>query len=246
MIRKVDDVLGRTVLVYSHIGQPGPDGTIVVHVVDRHRCVLMGRGVREVIVVIAEIADAVVIKVILIRVGGFGAVVLFIDDAVAVTVLARVADAVIVEIFLTGIGREPAVVQAVDDAVLVGVQLRSDGDTHRCDPGADGFDHQILVDVDHDGHLDVLVANDTGPVHLASALGVPVLGLYGPNTPRLYGPLSPGSISFYDAPPCSPCITNLNYKTSRCRNPVCIRAIEVDKVAAAAGRLLEARAEQTA
>lgn len=92
----------------------------------------------------------------------------------------------------------------------------------------------------------VLVANDTGPVHLASALGVPVLGLYGPNTPRLYGPLSPGSIAFYDAPPCSPCITNLNYKTSRCRNPVCIRAIAVDKVAAAAGRLLEACAERTA
>jgi ADP-heptose:LPS heptosyltransferase len=93
---------------------------------------------------------------------------------------------------------------------------------------------------------DVLVANDTGPVHLASALGVPVLGLYGPNTPLLYGPLSPGSVSFYDPPPCSPCITNLNYKTSRCRNPVCIRAIEVDNVAAAAGRLLEARAERTA
>jgi len=92
----------------------------------------------------------------------------------------------------------------------------------------------------------LLVANDTGPVHLASALGVPVLGLYGPNTPRLYGPLSPGSIAFYDAPPCSPCITNLNYKTSRCRNPVCIRAIAVDDVAAAAGRLLEARAERTA
>jgi ADP-heptose:LPS heptosyltransferase len=92
----------------------------------------------------------------------------------------------------------------------------------------------------------LLVANDTGPVHLASALGVPVLGLYGPNTPRLYGPLSPGSIAFYDAPPCSPCITNLNYKTSRCRNPVCIRAIAVEKVAAAAGRLLEARAERTA
>ena len=92
----------------------------------------------------------------------------------------------------------------------------------------------------------LLVANDTGPVHLASALGVPVLGLYGPNTPQLYGPLSTGSAAFYDAPPCSPCITNLNYKTSRCRNPVCIRAIAVDEVAAAAGRLLEARAERTA
>jgi len=85
---------------------------------------------------------------------------------------------------------------------------------------------------------DLLVANDTGPVHLASALGTPVLGLYGPNTPVLYGPLSPGSRSFYEPPPCSPCITNLNYKTSRCLNPVCIRAIGLDAVLAAARGIL--------
>jgi len=81
---------------------------------------------------------------------------------------------------------------------------------------------------------DLLVSNDTGPVHLASALGTPVLGLYGPNTPRLYGPLSPGSRAFYRELPCSPCITNFNHKTSRCLNPVCIQAIGVDEVAAAA------------
>jgi ADP-heptose:LPS heptosyltransferase len=81
---------------------------------------------------------------------------------------------------------------------------------------------------------DLLVSNDTGPVHLASALGTPVYALYGPNTPRLYGPLSAGSRAFYDAPPCSPCITNFNHKTSRCLNPVCIQAIPADAVIAAA------------
>jgi heptosyltransferase III len=87
----------------------------------------------------------------------------------------------------------------------------------------------------------VLVSNDSGPVHIASALGVPVLGLYGPNSPALYGPLSEKSVAFYDAPPCSPCITNFNYKTSRCRNPVCIAAIDWDPVARAALSLLAAR-----
>lgn len=91
----------------------------------------------------------------------------------------------------------------------------------------------------------VLVSNDSGPVHLASALGVPVLGLYGPNSPLLYGPLSEKSVAFYDAPPCSPCITNFNYKTSRCRNPVCISAIEVESVARAALQLLAARRAET-
>jgi lipopolysaccharide heptosyltransferase II len=87
---------------------------------------------------------------------------------------------------------------------------------------------------------ELLVANDTGPVHIASALGCPVLGLYGPNTPVLYGPLSPGSRAFYRDLPCSPCITNMNYKTSFCRLPVCIRDIPVSEVLAEANRLLSA------
>jgi lipopolysaccharide heptosyltransferase II len=93
----------------------------------------------------------------------------------------------------------------------------------------------------------VLVSNDTGPVHLAGAVGTPVVALYGPNTPRLYGPLAPHSRAFYHPLPCSPCITNFNYKTSGCLNPVCIRAIGVDEVAAAArARLKAVAAERTA
>ncbi|MGZ0709066.1 glycosyltransferase family 9 protein [Coraliomargarita sp. W4R53] len=34
----------------------------------------------------------------------------------------------------------------------------------------------------------VVVANDSGPVHIAAAVGTPVLGLYGPTPPALYGP----------------------------------------------------------
>lgn len=77
----------------------------------------------------------------------------------------------------------------------------------------------------------LVVANDTSPVHMASSLGVPVFAFYGPNTPRLYGPLSRGSHAFFRALPCSPCLTNMNYKTSHCRMPVCIRDIGVDEVA---------------
>jgi len=77
----------------------------------------------------------------------------------------------------------------------------------------------------------LVVTNDTAPVHVASSLAVPVFAFYGPNTPRLYGPLSRGSHAFFRALPCSPCLTNMNYKTSHCRMPVCIRDIGVDEVA---------------
>ena len=79
---------------------------------------------------------------------------------------------------------------------------------------------------------DVLVTNDTAPVHLGSALGIPVFAFFGPNTPDLYGPLSPGSHAFYGDTPCSPCLTNLNYKTSLCRMPVCVWDIAVEEVVA--------------
>jgi lipopolysaccharide heptosyltransferase II len=34
----------------------------------------------------------------------------------------------------------------------------------------------------------VVVSNDSGPMHLASAVGTPVLGIYGPTNPQLQGP----------------------------------------------------------
>lgn len=82
------------------------------------------------------------------------------------------------------------------------------------------------------GRCRLVLSNDTGPVHLAGAMGVPVFGFYGPNTPVLYGPLGARAHAFYLALPCSPCITNANGKTSSCRMPVCMRQITVDDVLA--------------
>jgi len=40
-------------------------------------------------------------------------------------------------------------------------------------------------------HLTVYLGNDTGTLHLAAALGVPTLGLYGPTDPATWAPVSP-------------------------------------------------------
>ena len=85
---------------------------------------------------------------------------------------------------------------------------------------------------------EVLVANDTGPVHLASARGTPVLAIYGPNTPRLYGPLSPGSRAFYRDLPCSPCLTTQNYRSSRCRIHTCMASVSTGEVVTALQRIV--------
>jgi heptosyltransferase-1 len=41
----------------------------------------------------------------------------------------------------------------------------------------------------------LIVSVDTGPLHLASALGTPVVGLFGPTDPARNGPYSAGDIS---------------------------------------------------
>lgn len=39
------------------------------------------------------------------------------------------------------------------------------------------------------------VTNDSGPMHIAAACGVPVLGIFGPTSPELYGPFPPDAPS---------------------------------------------------
>jgi heptosyltransferase I len=39
----------------------------------------------------------------------------------------------------------------------------------------------------------LVVANDSGPMHLAAAMGVPVVGIFGPTDPRQYGPYPVGA-----------------------------------------------------
>lgn len=77
-----------------------------------------------------------------------------------------------------------------------------------------------------------LVANDTAVVHLAAAIGTPVVALYGPAAPLHYGPGGPIDLVFYRDLYCSPCLTNYNLKMSRCVDPVCMRGITPESVVA--------------
>lgn len=50
-----------------------------------------------------------------------------------------------------------------------------------------------------------LVTNDTGPMHLAAAVGTPVVALFGSTDPSLTGPLGEGHKVIRREIPCSPC-----------------------------------------
>jgi heptosyltransferase I len=54
----------------------------------------------------------------------------------------------------------------------------------------------------------LVVGADTGPLHLAVALGVPVVGIYGPDDPSATGPYGTRQRTLYKNLGCSPCNQN--------------------------------------
>lgn len=86
----------------------------------------------------------------------------------------------------------------------------------------------------------VVVSNDSGPMHLAAALGAPTIGLFGPETPLMYRPLGHAVRVLYEPPVCSPCINVHDNKVATCIHgrPECLVNISVDSVLTATRGLL--------
>jgi len=51
----------------------------------------------------------------------------------------------------------------------------------------------------------LMVSNDNGPMHMAAALRVPVIGLFGPSDPAVWGPWGEGHHVFYKGLDCRAC-----------------------------------------
>ena len=93
------------------------------------------------------------------------------------------------------------------------------------------------------GELDVLITGDTGPMHLASAMGTPIVALFGPSNPARYGPRAAIERVLRIDLPCSPC-GQVRLPPERCRGhvPDCLDGIGVDAVVAAAMDVLDRQA----
>jgi heptosyltransferase-2 len=84
--------------------------------------------------------------------------------------------------------------------------------------------------------FDAVVCGDTGVGHLAAALGVPVVTLFGPTDPLLTAPR--GTVAIVTHPtPCAPCF----YRACPIDHP-CLRSITADEVGARLDDLVPCRA----
>lgn len=122
------------------------------------------------------------------------------------------------KVAVCGSSHEAALGRAIQDAVPGGAVVSFCGET----------EFGALVGLLADARL--LISNDSGPLHLAAALGTPVVGLFGPTLADLTGPVASGRVRIVQKDfGCElPCLFN------RCGNRVCLDRLTVEEALAAA------------
>jgi lipopolysaccharide heptosyltransferase II len=84
------------------------------------------------------------------------------------------------------------------------------------------------------GECALLLTNDTGTMHLATLIGVPVVAIFGSTEPRLTGPLGTGHKIIRHQVECSPCFLRecpIDFR--------CMKAVSVEEVVAAISAQLD-------
>jgi len=76
----------------------------------------------------------------------------------------------------------------------------------------------------------VLVTNDSGLPHFASLTSIRMFVFFGPETPKVYAPLSPNCTPLYASFACSPCVSAFNHRKTPCNDNKCLQNIGVDYV----------------
>ena len=134
-------------------------------------------------------------------------------------------------VVVVGSGDDRELAQAIVDAVPAGAALDATGRL------------SVLASAELIGRCAALVTNDSAPQHLASAMGVPTLTIFGPTVPEFgFGPLAPGSRTTGHAGlACRPCDA---HGPQRC--PLthwrCMREFTPDAVAQTVSALVAERA----
>jgi lipopolysaccharide heptosyltransferase II len=78
--------------------------------------------------------------------------------------------------------------------------------------------------------VDLIISGDSGPIHMASALGTPIIGIYGPTNPALSGPVSPDATVLRSDIWCSPCYDARGSADCRFHTTQCMKNITPSQV----------------
>lgn len=81
--------------------------------------------------------------------------------------------------------------------------------------------------------VDLVIGGDTGPTHIAAAVGTPTVSLFRASDGKRSGPRGPGNVVVQTSIHCSPC-----FRTECDNNDTCMRTISVDTVLLAVEKAL--------
>jgi len=87
---------------------------------------------------------------------------------------------------------------------------------------ADKTDLKELIEVIRNARF--MVSNDSGPMHIAAALGIPVFAIFGPTDPLRTGPYGEGHTVIREDIPCAPCFKRT------CNDVRCMNNLSAEKV----------------
>lgn len=79
----------------------------------------------------------------------------------------------------------------------------------------------------------VLIANDTGPMHIGAAIGIPQVVIMGPTRPERWGPVTQPSIVLVNPVECGPC------NKRNCSHLTCLKSISPEQCLNAVQKLLK-------
>jgi lipopolysaccharide heptosyltransferase II len=91
---------------------------------------------------------------------------------------------------------------------------------------------------------DLVLGGDSGPLHLAAAVGTPTLRVYGPTSTAIFGPWGPPADhrALVAGLSCQPCAYLTSPPCGATREPACLRAVTVDEVVGTARAMIHSRA----
>ncbi len=81
----------------------------------------------------------------------------------------------------------------------------------------------------------LIITNDSGPMHVAISQKVPIVAMYGPSSPALYGPYTKQATIVTALPPCTGCARGMKH---HCSDMQCMDRLEVAQVLEAAYKWL--------
>ncbi len=87
-------------------------------------------------------------------------------------------------------------------------------------------------------YVDLLVTNDTGPMHIAAAVGTPTVSIFGPTDPNRTGPYGNGHIVITADVECRPCFRK------KCREMICMDHISIEDVMGAVKKIIDLNGQE--